>query len=345
MINELIIQREEDKVYQFLIGLDDSMFGTVRIAVASSDAVAFEASRAIQNLVHSGRELDFGAGGRRGRERMSRGRGRSLSESFPATAGWAAAASAHRTGGTVSGFSNYDIHWGSPSLLLSLKTHLQEEPASEVPLFSTVSSDNKLNYDFGEIPGVQLSAKGRNIASRSWPAQPTGMDQPIGSPGPRQDCLVQSTAIVQNDHLSRRKKVQQIETHQTIPSPLAEDQHMSAAGASHPSEGPLQLELRPREEWPGPRGNQLGQSLGSTNSQQETSSQPETVNIEGNLELTHIDSSSSNHNYSSDSSASFDIGQQNVVEPINLRRNVIGYYCLDIVGKNYVTTSYFTGSI
>lgn len=29
MINEIIKQREEDKVHQFLIGLDDSIFGTV----------------------------------------------------------------------------------------------------------------------------------------------------------------------------------------------------------------------------------------------------------------------------------------------------------------------------
>ncbi|KAI5655425.1 hypothetical protein M9H77_32612 [Catharanthus roseus] len=271
-----------------------------------NDAVAFAASRATQNLVHCQKLLLVcgvpGSHSRTGtglwhwrlqRERKDEQRQRPRQELWrPQSEERHQASRATVSTVTHETPPAQKIRGGSPSLLLSLKTHLQEEPASQVPLFNTVSSDNKLNYDFGEIPGVQLAANGRNTASRR----------------PRQDNLVQSTAIVQNDHLSRHKKVQQIETHQTIPSPLAEDQHMA-------------LELGPREEWPGPRGSQLGQSLGNTNSQQETSSQPKTVNIDGNFGLTHIDSSSSNHNYSSDSSASSEIGQQNVVEPINLRRS------------------------
>ncbi|KAI5656430.1 hypothetical protein M9H77_25223 [Catharanthus roseus] len=283
------------------------------------------------------------------RQRLQQELWRPWSESSPATAGWAVAASVHRTGGSASSFSDYGIHHdspdpispeirgGSPSLLMSLKTHLQEEPASQMPLFITVYSDNKLNYDFGDIPEAQLAVTS-STETRSRPANLTGIDQPTGSPGPRQDSPVQSTAIVQNDHPSRHNKAQQIEAQQTIPSPLAglyalgppqshaEDQHMAASGPSHPSKGPLQLELGPREEWARPHGSQLGKSLGSTIGQQETSSQPETVTIKGNLGLTHSDSSSSNHNYSSDSS---DVGQQNVVEPVNLRQiqlKVVGIY-------------------
>ncbi|KAI5648355.1 hypothetical protein M9H77_34360 [Catharanthus roseus] len=314
-------------------------------AEISSDAVAFATSRATQNLVHCQKLLPVGGvPGSHGRtrtglwrwrsqrERKDEQRQRSRQELWrPRSIG--TFSSNYRMG---SCFSDYGIHRDSLDPISPENHRGFEEPASQVPLFSTVSSDNKLNYNFIEIPGVQLAAMGRNPALRNWPAQPSGMDQPTGCPGPRQDSLVQSTAIVRNDHLSRHKKAHQIEARQIIPSPLnVEDQHMATAGPSHPFEGPLQLELGLREEWPRPHGSQLGQSLGSTNSQQETSSQPETVNIEGNLGLTPIDSSSSNHNYSPDSSTSSNIGQQNVVEPINLRRSNIQHRLPGKL-KNYI---------